>query len=99
MDVFYITDIKYRSYDFSRASFGRLYWTTDQTLIFNYTHVIELYGDQYNLAPRMNLLWAQNHEYPVQPGEKTLDWGVLHWIDLDLEAEIGVGKDWKFSDI
>ena len=61
----------------------------------NYTQLVELYGDKYNLAPRTHLVCLPDSGTPVVDthGYSQIYGKVFH-LDLKRESDINVGTSW-----
>ena len=66
----------------------------------NYTKVEELYGNEYQIAPRFGT-WCHtwNNDNTYTDAKRLYGAGYVHWIDLEREAEIGVGTSWPYNDL
>ena len=63
-------------------------WHNDQARGFNYTQIKELYGDEFNVSPRMHIsAWLSDTFRNV------------YFIDLDQEKAINLGVDWPYPDL
>ena len=63
--------------------------------MINYTQITELYGDQYNLSPRMQFssVTANKTDHSALDGFK----GSIMFMDTERENQIKLGKDWPYS--
>lgn len=69
----------------------------------NYTQLVELYGEEYNLAPRTHLVFPPRQEKSPAlvdtPGYTQINHGRLYHLDLKRESDIKVGTSWKYNDL
>ena len=62
----------------------------DDSFYLNYTQVTMLYGNTYNLAPRMHIASAE-----PQIGIKA----DTYFLDFEREKDINLGVFWQFNDL
>lgn len=74
---------------------------------FNYTQFETLYEkEDYNLSPRFLTTVRGNANYDPNklwkdgiPNSVYLESASLAFLDLEREAEIGIGTDWQYTDL
>ena len=81
---------------YSESSFNEHYGTFGISWYFNYTQVVSLYGNKYNIAPRTHRC-NQNISNSENAEVQFVDVGCIVLIDTEREKEIGLGKDYPFG--
>ena len=74
--------------------------------MLNYTHILELYDDEYNLSPRtqfQNVLASKSPKSSLTSEDERLDSSIKTFVgkllamDTEREREIGLTPKWPFS--
>ena len=87
-------DFWYQSRTYDAEKFENTNKETYSIYSFNYTLIQELYGSEYNLSPRWHgdcIIGRDIASHGI--------YGYQYFIDIDKEAEIGIGVDWPYLDL
>ena len=68
----------------------------------NYTQILDLYDDKYNLSPRSHYLFIEPTESSMVSQDAKVISGVtgfVYFIDLEQEKDISLGPSWPYPDM